>query len=863
MAEFEELRLTVNLVDNASAGLTKIRTEIGQLTNTASAMTTGLVQASASIVNFGTATQTVTPKLRTISQEMRELNRAAADTGRALGQLGMAAQQGLSGLPQMAMALYQATGGVVGLGEALQKVAPAARISALALGGIAVGIVAVGAAVVAYGVSVFRFAKEMDQLNRTARTMGMTFAELKNAQDQAKAFGSSAEVMIRSFQGIQDAQLDLYKNNSQLRQKLIGQGVDANWVNQLAAMDPTKAHNAIVSYGKALEKQALEAGVGANVARAIRNQFNREFGLDAEAAEIEIMPPTPEAAEEMRKVAALSKEVMDIWNPLSVKLDRIKLEALKAGLPYLKRFLDNSDEIIATIKRELDGLVAAFKEVAGLYRLITKPIETIQKGEGPIKLSPNAQRNLGLNPSQEAIDNWQGPPILPGGPRVQSTPPTAPKPPGSLGLNPLDPSARLHLQSYQGGDNDNTPHLIRAAFSTEELTDETGRNTSQTEKLTSQLEKLNAFFDRMENRTGVGGGGAASGGGDTPGVTRASLTTGDVSPSSPPASAPRTSNTTTTGSGQTPAAAPDRGSASTSHDHSHAPAAPSSGSAPPTPGYQSYGNTPFKVPEQPGGGMPGSSVPGAAGTGGGAGSNPMGNRLAGLNALMGEVRGAGMTTTSGFRGHEHSLSQANRGSAHTQGLAFDTRARTPEQVDAAMTKQRELFASRGMVEGRDYKFIDEVRRPSGHATGPHLHTQLTPEGMRRYQQSRANEKSKVTGVAVPPTAPGAAVKPSMSDLLDRKDTGIGVVDLLDRKDTGVGGLIDRGDLDRTALSDAMRVRADGSVKVDVNQGQGPTKSAASNLFRDTPLQRSTSMPLTDSGPSVDQTRKEYVEAMNI
>ena len=817
-------------------------------------MTTGLARASASIVNFGNATQQVTPKLRTISQELRELNRHAADTGRALGQLGAAAQQGLSGLPQMTMAIWDATGGVKGLGDALQKVAPAARISALALGGIAIGIAAVGAAVVAYGISVFRFAKEMDQLSKTARNMGMSFAELKNAQDQAKAFGASAEVMIRSFQGIQDAQLDLYKNNSQLRQKLTGQGVDANWVNQLAGMDPTSAHNSIVRYGKALERQALDAGVGANVARAIRNQFGREFGLDAEAMEIEITPPTPEAKAEMDKVAKLSKEVMDIWNPLSVKLEHIKLEALKAGLPILRDFLNNSDSIIAGIKSGLDGLVSAFKEVAGLYRLITDPLGTIQKGEGPIKLSPNAQRNLGLEPTQEAIDNWNrdhpaatppaatfderfGPSSLPS---LQQRPGNM----GSMGMNPLNPAARLHLQSYQGGDNDN-PMLIRAAFSTEELTDETGRNTSQTEKLTSQLEKLNAFFDRMENRyTGTGGGG-----GDQPGVTKASLTTGDA-PSygggSPPG-APPSGNTTTHGSGQAPAAqpasppttaAPSAPQAPASHDdHSHDAPAPSGGAAAPG-GFQNYGNTPFKVPTP------------AAGE--------RGDRLAGLNALMGEVRGAGMETTSGARDPGHRLSQANPRSAHVQALAFDTRARTPEQVDAAMAKQRELFASRGMVEGRDYKFIDEVRKPSGHATGPHLHTQLTPQGMQRYRQAKANEQSKVAGAATPQVPVGSTPVPWLDTLGKTGSVG----------STGIDASVaasnpDREALDRAALSDAMKVRADGTVNVDVTEKSGPTVAKANKLFADTPLQRSTSMPLTDSGPSVDQTRKQYTETMSI
>ena len=90
------------------------------------------------------------------------------------------------------------------MATALETVAPSARVAVPAIGGVALGVIAVGVAVAAYGVSVFRFAREMDQLGRTARTMGMSFAELKFAQDQAKAFGQSADSVIRSFQGHPD-----------------------------------------------------------------------------------------------------------------------------------------------------------------------------------------------------------------------------------------------------------------------------------------------------------------------------------------------------------------------------------------------------------------------------------------------------------------------------------------------------------------------------------------------------------------------------------------------------------------------------------------------------------------------------------
>lgn len=96
-----------------------------------------------------------------------------------------------------------------------------------------------------------------------------------------------------------------------------------------------------------------------------------------------------------------------------------------------------------------------------------------------------------------------------------------------------------------------------------------------------------------------------------------------------------------------------------------------------------------------------------------------------------EAQSNGLYVTSAYRGPDHPLTKANPNSAHAQGTAWDLRARTPEEADAVMTKQRGLLSARGLVEGRDYKFIDEVRNPSAHATGPHVHVQLTPEGAAR------------------------------------------------------------------------------------------------------------------------------------
>ena len=113
----------------------------------------------------------------------------------------------------------------------------------------------------------------------------------------------------------------------------------------------------------------------------------------------------------------------------------------------------------------------------------------------------------------------------------------------------------------------------------------------------------------------------------------------------------------------------------------------------------------------------------------------MAARIATLNSIMGASNAAGLKTTSGYRGPDHPLTRANPRSKHAQGMAFDLQARTEAQADEVMARQRELFKARGLEEGRDYSFIDEVRNKSAWATGKHVHAQMTPSGMARYQES--------------------------------------------------------------------------------------------------------------------------------
>jgi transposase-like protein len=510
MAEFEELRLTVSLTDNASAGLQKLRAELGQLTTVTNALTAGINTGTNALANFGNASQTAAPKVRSANAQMRELTRHAQETGRALGNIIGSAKQGFAGMPVMALSFWDAARGVNVLSAGMAQVAPIAGTATLALGGIALGVIAIGAAVVAYGVSAFRMAKEMDQLSRTAKSLGLSFGELKSAQDQAAAQGESAESVIKNFQGIQAAQLDLYKNNSELKQKLLAEGVSEEWIRQFATSDPTTASNMIREFALRLEKSMIDSGATPAMAHAMAKEYGQAFKVDIDKLP-RLTPITPEAAADMERIRVLSTEVMDVWNPLSVKLERVTLEGLKVGLPLLVKVLEHSDAIIRQIKREMDTVATVFKTIKFVFNMIMHPIDTFRQlnSDQDTKdkivdfLDPAIRRHLGqLRPGEEGYK----PPATPG----TAAAPYKPQGFASSGWDNLPASENIEDRRSEG----RRPvwDSFRRSENIEDRRNEAfEENTGKTGALTAQLTRLNAFFDRREAEATGGGSGGGMG----------------------------------------------------------------------------------------------------------------------------------------------------------------------------------------------------------------------------------------------------------------------------------------------------------------------------------------------------------------
>src|SRR5258708_2417919 len=153
MAEQEELRLTVNLADNASAGLAKLNEEIKQL---------GSGAGQQHIDRFKRETTELTNKIKGMSGEV----------GEAFKGLGMLR-------------------------------------SGLALG--AAGIALFGFEIARQSKVLIEYADQIRALNQAARQIGVNPGQFKDVQEQLKAFGISGETAAASIAAISGKIADLQR----------------------------------------------------------------------------------------------------------------------------------------------------------------------------------------------------------------------------------------------------------------------------------------------------------------------------------------------------------------------------------------------------------------------------------------------------------------------------------------------------------------------------------------------------------------------------------------------------------------------------------------------------------------------------
>jgi hypothetical protein len=338
MADFEELKLTVNLVDNASAGLANIRTQLTQLTQTAGQVQTAFAGVATGAQQAGTAVQGVTPHAQNLSNSLKGVEKSAEETGRGLLQMALSARSGAGAFPQLALGAREAFTGLQGLKGALAAISPEAELAVAAIGAVTIGVTGIVVAATAGGFALNSFARDMSKVNDTAKAMGVTFADLKSAIDFADRFDVAAEVVIRNLNGIAQAQANLGQNNSSLRSRLRSMGFDRDTLNALQLeQDPAKFENRLRDYGKSVEKNLLNTGrYTAAGARAVVNQMVGEFGQDSGFMDRKNREPqSQEEKDRLNRIGEQSAKVAEIWGDIRKDMGEIGHILADWGLPLL------------------------------------------------------------------------------------------------------------------------------------------------------------------------------------------------------------------------------------------------------------------------------------------------------------------------------------------------------------------------------------------------------------------------------------------------------------------------------------------------------------------------------------------------
>lgn len=519
MADFDELKLTVTLTDNASAGLANIRAQLTGIVQTAGQVQTAFAGVSSSVTQVGQAAQRTVPHVSSQEKALKDLTHSAEETTRGLLQMGLAARRGAEAFPELAIATREAWTGIRGASVAMGEMGAASQTMVVALGGVVLGVAAIGAAVVAYGISVFKFSQEMYQLSQTAKTLGVTFGSLRSLTEQNERFGTSVDATIGQIGRLQEALTDLSENNSQLRQQLIGKGLDPNWLNQYTReTDLVTQQNMARERGLAIRDAEIARGKTMMQATGEMNRFLRSVGQDpAIATRGPARHATKEEEEQAARIAKQSELIAEQWREISKIVGDLKTEFLAWGLPGVLEVVTGIRDAFTKIGQEVESIRKFFETVdSWTPQWLKNVFRGMANGPGgaadnafsnalrgmangpngppgsPAARAPNYNPRSGYRPPPEA----EGPPAPPAA--------AAPESPSTNWWSSPNRSARsgYHPTSF-GGANDNNPLLHNASFGG----DGGGGGGAQAIIKGGVFEALVEFYGYLQ------GGGAGRGGG--------------------------------------------------------------------------------------------------------------------------------------------------------------------------------------------------------------------------------------------------------------------------------------------------------------------------------------------------------------
>jgi len=282
MAEFEELRLTVSLVDNASTGLARLKREMQ---------------------TFSTETS-------------QRYNRSQEETARKVKEAAGAHENLYKTIQQSIRGITSTIGSVTALGYAIYN---------------------------QYS-QITKFAEEIRKVSHSANLLGTSMGNLRNITQQTAAMGISAETTARAMEGMQriSSQFITVWGKAEFRENItksmeqfrLAPGEINKYIAALSSAK-TEGQRLIVArdYALRLEKEVLRVTGDAAAAALARSQFLTGQGLPAEVA---LLKQIRELTEDQKKIAADLTERSDQWTQktgqVAINMTRIsdifKLEAM-------------------------------------------------------------------------------------------------------------------------------------------------------------------------------------------------------------------------------------------------------------------------------------------------------------------------------------------------------------------------------------------------------------------------------------------------------------------------------------------------------------------------------------------------------
>jgi hypothetical protein len=524
MAEYEELQLTVTLIDNATQGLQNLRQNLRDL---------GGSENREALQRMQQEVEKLSEKMTKVRDHMGLTAKAAESLGRSIGN------------------------SIRAFGTAF--------VSSFALN------------------SLKTFTDEMVRLDATAKQFGVGGAELKSLVEQMGIMGIGAPQATQAVTGFANALAEIGRNGSQLRENIMRGAISdpdamAKLLQRLTGLGSKgeigKAMTEFIdAANNAYENELERTGGNKGKAAQRRNELLGMFQFDpATAAMIQgqFRDITDAEREEYARRTAIAQSYNQQWNKMALQYKEFVQGMQTTLLPTLeainKAIGTMGDKWGEAFGTELTNSInKAIESITFLYRLINDPGATIKQSikDQALQAHPTVQsmmRGMGLNvPTTEKNQKYWDEQRAQGNFTIwdSTTGVGTDQKPGfpadRFGDWPTPPASKM---SYRGGDSA-MPQAIKASLGGAPIRVPGGnpdysRSNSGAMAEFSRAVRTGTFEALVDFRTFMQGGGAGGGG-----AQNASLTTGPDSTSANPSSRSGPDSTgPSTGPGTGPGAGP-------------------------------------------------------------------------------------------------------------------------------------------------------------------------------------------------------------------------------------------------------------------------------------------------------------------